>query len=306
MRQYETKVGGVYYFRRAVPDDLLGTFTTANGKPRIEWKMSMRTKDRAAARAPLRALEAETDRLIGDARAARGKAPSAPPAALCDRITQSQLDDMQRRDLEGAELDYSRQAADDVRAETDTTFAAERALRAATAMLERDRENIRLSIEVKREAIAANSIGIIELFDRYAAAPGRSPKTMQQWRRYIVKLVAFVGHDDATRLTLDELRSWRNHLRDVATFRGHRLAAGTINGSYLAAVNVLLGWAADDGLLPANVARDLRPVSLPAKPELRSRVMSEAEAKIVLTATLAGKEGGGRDSMASARRWLSR
>lgn len=66
MRQYEIKVGGVCYFRRAVPDDLVVTSTRANGTPRMEWEMSTQTKDRAAARVPLRALEAETDRLTGD------------------------------------------------------------------------------------------------------------------------------------------------------------------------------------------------------------------------------------------------
>lgn len=303
MRQYETKVGGVYYFRRIVPDDLRGTFTTANGKPRTEWKISTRSKDRAAARGELQRLEAETDRIIADARAVRrgglNAAPVAPPsfaaaAALAGEAWGREI----------AEIRADRDEQEDALAASDPAVA----IHVEIVQRLRDEANQREGAEQARykelERRHANRVGIIELFDRYSAAPGRSLKTMEQWRRYFDKLVAFIGHDDASRLTLADLQSWRNHLRDVATFKGKRLSAKTINGSYLAAVKVVLVWATDDGLLPANPARDLRPVSLPAKPELRSRAMSEAEAVIVLKAALAGKLGGGRDSMANARRWL--
>lgn len=303
MRQYETKVGGVYYFRRVVPDDLVGAFTTANGKPRTEWKISTRTKDRAAARPVLRKLEADTDRLITDARAALGKQPPPPtaiPSPLPMRITSAELEAIERNDWEAAQATYEQMCDDDAREEADPAFAAQRTLRRAAARLERDREDLRLIGEAKRESAAANRIGIMELFDRYADVPGRHPKTVAQWRTYFDKLIEFVGHDDAARLTFEELRSWRNHLRDVATFRGKRLSAKTINGSYLAAVKVVLGWAADDGTLPSNPSAELKPVSAPAKPVTRSRVMSEPEAQTVLRAALASTDG----SMANARRWL--
>ena len=48
------KTGSTYYFRRPVPRDLIGQFTTATGKPRTEWKFSLGTKDREEARPELR------------------------------------------------------------------------------------------------------------------------------------------------------------------------------------------------------------------------------------------------------------
>ena len=57
------KTGATYYFRRAVPKDLLGHFTTASGKPRKEWKRTLGTKDREEAKRLLRPHVSETDAL---------------------------------------------------------------------------------------------------------------------------------------------------------------------------------------------------------------------------------------------------
>lgn len=303
MRQYETKVGGVYYFRRVVPDDLVGAFTTANGKSRTEWKISTRAKDRGAARTVLQRLETETDKLIAQARAAQHSALTAPATAGQPFAAAMAIE------AEAWSHELAKRRAE--RDEREAALAAsDPAVAVHIEILDRMRANDERAEQAEHaryrelERRHSPSVRMIKLFERYAATPGRNPKTIQQWRPYFVKLAAFIGHDDASRLTLAELRTWRNHLRDEATFRGRRLSAKTINGSYLAAINVVLSWAADDGALPSNPARDLKPVNLPARPELRSRVMSEGEAQIVLTAALAGKSGGGRDSMANARRWL--
>jgi len=58
------KTGSTYYFRRPVPKDLIGQFTTSSGKPRTEWKFSLGTKDREQAKRLLRPHVAETYRLI--------------------------------------------------------------------------------------------------------------------------------------------------------------------------------------------------------------------------------------------------
>lgn len=64
------KTGSTYYFRRPVPLDLIGQFMTVTGKPRIEWKFSLRTKDREEAKRLLRPHVTGTDKLIDEARAA--------------------------------------------------------------------------------------------------------------------------------------------------------------------------------------------------------------------------------------------
>ena len=62
------QVGSTYYFRRTVPKDLVGTFLTNSGRARTEWKYSLGTKDREAAKRLLRPHEIDTDALIDNAR----------------------------------------------------------------------------------------------------------------------------------------------------------------------------------------------------------------------------------------------
>lgn len=50
MCTYLDQVGSTYYFRRPVPLDLRGYFLTKTGKPRVDWKKTLRTKDRETAK----------------------------------------------------------------------------------------------------------------------------------------------------------------------------------------------------------------------------------------------------------------
>lgn len=308
MRDYETKVGAIYYFRRVVPPDLIGHFRTATGKPRIEWKYSLQTKDRREAAKRLRDYADATDKLIEEARRGGGAFPKADPpiAASADAVRRSQgiADAIERASLEAAERDEADREATDAQAAADPAFAAHLALRSAAARLDRERQEIGVARELTREDRDARRVALTDLFDRYASVPGRNIKTIAQWRTYIEKLIAFAGFDDASRLTARNLIDWRNHLRDVETYRGKRLSAKTINGSYLAAINVVLGWAVDDGLLDSNPARDVKPVQLPKVAETRSRSMSDDEARKVLGATGKGREGREGDDFLNAKRWV--
>ncbi|WP_052072265.1 DUF6538 domain-containing protein [Sphingopyxis sp. MWB1] len=307
MREYETKVGATYYFRRVVPPDLIGHFRTATGKPRIEWKYSLKTKDRREAAPKIRKWAEVTDKLIDAARRGGAVLRADPPVAAgveAMRRSQAVIDDMELASVEAAEL--ARAHWDDVeaRAEADPAFAAQQALRAAATRLDRERQDIEFARELAREERDARKVALMDLFERYASVPGRNAKTIAQWRPYVQKLIAFTGIDDATRLTTRHLIDWRNHLRDVETYRGKRLSAKTINGSYLAAVNVVLGWAVDDGLLDSNPARDVKPVQLPKQPQTRSRSLSDDEARKVLLATRKGREGKEGDDFVNAKRWV--
>lgn len=311
MRDYETKVGATYYFRRVVPDDLAGFFTTASGQPRREWKYSLGTKDRRQATAPLRAWADATDRLIDDARAALGRnvpAPSGPApvprTAPPIVITAAEADEIERLGLEAAEWDYEAMQADDARAEVDPQFAAGRALRAAAAVLHREREDIEAAKQARQEARAAARVGIMELFERWAGQQHRNPRSIAQWRRHLEKLRDFVGHDDASRLSAADIRDWRNHLRDVATHNGSRLTSKTINGGYLSAVKTVFRQAHDDGALGDNPAAPIAPVQTVKAPKLRGRAHSDAEARTILKAALQDHGDRVAEHTRMARRWI--
>lgn len=311
MCTYLEKVSSTYYFRRPVPKDLVGRFVTKSGAIRTEWKWSLGTKDREEAKRRLPAHVARSNAEIDKARAASVTGmfvPRADPPIAADadamRRSQAIIDEIDLAAMEGAEYAEAYWDEQDARAESDPTFAAQRELRAAAARLDREREDLRFARDYAKELRQSAAVGVMDLFDRYAAVPGRSPKTIAQWRPYLAKLVEFTGISDASRLTSVNIRDWRNYLRDQAVYRGKRLSAKTINGSYLAAANVVFGWAVDDGLLVENPVLNVKPVKLPATPKGRTRDMTDAEAHIVLSATMLGRQGSEGPDLANAKRWI--
>ena len=82
MCTYLNKTGSTHYFRRPVPDDLLGQFMTERGNSRSEWKRSLGTKDREVAKRLLRPHEIETDHLIDEARDAERRSKTC----ACEQV----------------------------------------------------------------------------------------------------------------------------------------------------------------------------------------------------------------------------
>lgn len=311
MCTYLDKVESTYYFRRPVPKDLVGHFATQSGATRTEWKVSLRVKDREAAKRLLPRYVEETSAMIDKARFDRASQPStamkAAPAphsvagpsfqaatALAGEAWQREI--ARERDIE------------ETRRDDDPLYDLHaRNYELLDRQEERERDarfNADLRRELAKEARQAASVDVMALFERYAAVPGRNPKTMAQWRPYLQKLVVFTGLSDASQLTPGHIRDWRNHLRDIQRFRGRSLSASTINGSYLAAVNVVFGWAVDDGVLAENPALGVKPVKLPSKPVGRSRAMTDEEAATILTASLLGRVGSEGVDFVNAKRWI--
>lgn len=97
------KTGSIYYFRRPVPKDLTGHIKTKTGKPRTEWKISLRTKDREEAKRLILRHEARTNAIIDEARLTLAKSVEAPSAAR--RMPSSaRLREWENRDREQYEL----------------------------------------------------------------------------------------------------------------------------------------------------------------------------------------------------------
>ena len=69
---------------------------------------------------------------------------------------------------------------------------------------------------------SALKLGLLELFDKYAAIPGRSAKTVAQWRPYIAKLIEFIGDDNALAVTHERLTARRNLRLIYRTCRAER------------------------------------------------------------------------------------
>lgn len=305
MCTYLRPYNGTYYFRRSVPAEIRHFFPTASGNPRTEWRWSLRVKDREAAKRLIPPHVAKTNAMIDRARQAMLAAAAEYPAPqkLTVRFPSALADEMELASLEAAEAQYRIDLEAECQAEADPDFALALELRAAKARELRaitEREQDR---QLSHELRARDRLGLLDLFDRYAAIPGRNAKTMAQWRPYIAKLAAFIGDDDANAVTHTHLQGWRNHLRDHATYRGKRLSAKTINDSYLGAVSALLVWAKDDGLIARNPMLEISKVRMPRAPRLRSKEFTHNEALTILRASLVPASDRSGQSLRDAKRW---
>ncbi|WP_164778033.1 tyrosine-type recombinase/integrase [Mesorhizobium sp. M7A.F.Ca.US.006.01.1.1] len=119
------------------------------------------------------------------------------------------------------------------------------------------------------------------LFDKWASERSPAASTQTTWRTAIKSLQNHVGHEDARRISETDVVSWKDGL--VAT----GLSAKTINGSYLAALNVLYVFAIANKLLSENPAIGIRAATankagtrmLPYSTEEVGRLLSIAEHK---------------------------
>ena len=146
-------------------------------------------------------------------------------------------------------------------------------------------------------------ISLLELYERYASGEGRHPKTIAQWRPYVADLASFVPTDNALTIAHEDLVAWRNHLRDGKTYRGKRLSAKTINGSYLAAINAMFSWARGDGIIARNPMLEVTPVRLPAKTTTRSKAFTTGEATAILQASFNPSTSREGEHLRNAKRW---
>lgn len=144
---------------------------------------------------------------------------------------------------------------------------------------------------------------LLTLFDLYAAAQGISPGVRKEWRNYLEIFVQFLGHDDASRITWENVTAWRDHLLHVPGRHGKQRQPVTVRDKYLTALNCTLGWAVEERRLASNVAREVY-VRIPKTAKLREPNYTMDEATAVLRASLAPPGPHLPAPTARARRWL--
>lgn len=128
-------------------------------------------------------------------------------------------------------------------------------------------------------------------------ATGLAVSTYTNYRATLRKFVTFLGHDDACRVTP----------QDVLRFKDSRLAAGikarTVKDGDLAAVKSVLGWAVDNLKLATNPAASIKVKSTKAQ-QARSRGFTDEEAASILRAASSVTRGGDREKTWLAKRWV--
>jgi len=138
---------------------------------------------------------------------------------------------------------------------------------------------------------------LVEDWWKEAKAAGRKPSTYESYRNTMAKLVAVLKHDDASRVTPE----------DIVRFKDVRIESGvspkTVKDSDLAGLKTVFGWAVMNRRMSINPAEGLTiKTSKPRK--LRAKGFSDKEAAQILKHAKTYRAGREAQKLAAAKRWV--
>ena len=139
----------------------------------------------------------------------------------------------------------------------------------------------------------AQPVGLIELVEawwREAERTGKSEPTRESNTNTIKQLVAFLGHDEAQRVTVEDVRRFEDHRLAICKPNGQLLSPTTVKNSDLAALKSVFGWGVANGRLAANPATEVT-VARVSKVRLREREFTGEEAHRLLRVASALERG---------------
>jgi integrase len=139
--------------------------------------------------------------------------------------------------------------------------------------------------------------GLLDDYLKVLERGGQGKGARRNWSPAFDKLVKHLGHDDARRLTRENLLEWRDTLSET-------LSAKTVKDVYLAGVRAVLIWAKENGKIDDNPFVDIK-VRMPKAIRKREKGYTDAEALAILklsrTYTSGPREGA---KMTAVKQWL--
>jgi integrase len=327
-----------YAFRRAVQPDLQPFILNSKGKPRTEWRISLRTTDRRKASELCHIEAVKTDAAIRKAEAARhawliasAKSPKENERERLKWEYEMEAMELASRDLDL--LDWQMEEREPIRQAILSNLSRPRAeLSDAEAAMrdlipdrefdppelkaERQRKIEREWAEGEAEAAAqfeATRSGkvnapsyhrIMDVFTDYAAENGLKPATLKRWKAVLENLIAFLGHDDANKVTRQNVIAWKDLLlaevgEDGKKKRGNR----TVREVFLAAARATFTWGKDNG---RNAENPFTAISIKVRKRrrLRDPDFTEDEGLLILRSALLPQSELLAPRHALARRWV--
>ncbi|WP_459593578.1 tyrosine-type recombinase/integrase [Bradyrhizobium diazoefficiens] len=149
----------------------------------------------------------------------------------------------------------------------------------------------------KRGASKSSLTGLVEDWWKEAKLAGRKQSTYESYRNSMARLVTFLKHDTASRVTPE----------DIVRFKDYRVQSGvspkTVKDSDLAGLKTLFGWAVVNRRLPSNPAEGITiKVGKPRK--LRPKGFYDSEAIAILRHAREFAPGREAPKLAAAKRWV--
>lgn len=143
---------------------------------------------------------------------------------------------------------------------------------------------VELPVPTQTPKPAAEVLTLTALLDHKQKTQSQKARTYTAYRSCIKNFAAFVGHEDARRVTRDNIREWRNHLM------GSGLSTKTINDKYLTSLKAALSHGEEEfGIAnPAAGIRDKRD----GQGQIGKKDYTPEQAKRILGATFLGSVKG--------------
>lgn len=330
-RPQKNKSSGVYYFRQKTPADLVATF----GRKEVSYSLGTKDPDEAKLRnveavrkqamvwerlrkrpepLPHRQIVALSGTIYQDWMAMRESEPGEPGVwvetlALLDRVA-AKPDGPEHwygSAVDALLLEHGIVTDDASRTrliqETDRAFrqVAEQQLKRAEGDYSPDPKANRFppvaapDEEPKSRAEKLSIRALFKLWERDHLANGKSARTVGDFRHKVEALIEYLDHDDAHRVTPENIADWCDHLRHEAG-----LAARTVSQKYLTVIKVIFGVAVEKRKLKENPAKENK-VRFVKPQRTRPKGFSDDEAKAILTAALADPESLGRRTAENKR-----
>jgi len=146
--------------------------------------------------------------------------------------------------------------------------------------------------------------GMLEEWWREAQATGRKPSTYDSYRNTMAAFAAFLKHDDAGRVTPEDVLRFKDHrLATINPRNGKPISARTVNDSDLSGLKTVFEWAVRNRKMAANPAKGVT-IKVGKRQKLRSKGLTDAEAIAILTVAAAHDVGREQPQTRAAKRWV--
>lgn len=156
-----------------------------------------------------------------------------------------------------------------------------------------------------RPASGAVSLkGLVEEWWKEAQATGRKRSTYESYRNTMAAFVAFLKHDDAARVTKQDVINFKDHrLASVNEKTGKPISPKTVKDSDLAGLKTVSGWAVANLKIDSNPAEGVT-LKVGKKRKLRSKGFTDTEALAILKMAHGHKRGQTVEKTHAAKRWV--
>jgi integrase len=157
-------------------------------------------------------------------------------------------------------------------------------------------------ILAKLPALATPALDFIDAFEVYAKKGelkgGECGPTAKRWRPKIAAFCVWLGHRDLTRVTADDGIRYMDYLIDEG------FAAKSVRDVWLASLKATAGYMVERRQLKANPFLGIRVRGVKESKADDEKGFTDAQAKVILTATLATPSHLISIEMRAARRWV--